>query len=312
MYLSFFCSGVEEKGQLLSTEQMQSVIHVTNHRHKRTLENVNDEGPIKFQRGCGAMPTPPGSDSGSSEGSLAVSRMEELEKIIKNQEHYENLLAEEYASKSDEDDDSNIEEELPQLEVIDTCLDRCRDNAMNEESSDSDLHWRAPYVMIPQSDNMLFVPGCSPISLMDDDMGLEEDNPEELAARAPFVPPPNDDTILTFNDLPASPLFTGFESPDSGAKMPELYLEDPFDDSKMVSIGPAAVPTSRLRKTVGVDTKTAECLKKGPADQSPLQNSKHKGSLPCISTTEAEMNAPSGRLLDGDDLLFALETSVVT
>lgn len=295
---------------------MQSVIHVTNHRAKRTFDNVSDsyKGPFKFQRGCGAMPTPPGSDSGSSEESLAVSRMEELETIVKNQEHYEHMLADEYANAkddNDDDDDSNIDEELPKLEVIDPSINRGKDATVNEESNDCDLHWRAPFVMAPESESILYLPGCSPISLMDDDMSVEEDNPEELAARAPFVPPPNDDTILTFNDLPDSPLFTGFESPESGSKMPELYLDDPFDD-KMVQIGPAIVPSLRMKMTVELDTKTANDVKRETSGKCLLPNSKQKGSLPCISTTEAEMNAPSGRLLDGDDLLFALEASVVT
>lgn len=291
---------------------MQSVIQVTNHGTKRVLEQDNNEGPVKFQRGCSPIPTPSGSDSCSSEESLALSRMEELEKIVENQERYEILLAEEYgSSNASADDDSNVEEELPELEVIDSSVTGGIEIANNEESSDSDLLWRAPYVMVPESDKLMYIPASSPLSFIDDDMGLEEDK-EELAARAPFVPPPNDDTILTFNDLPDSPLFTGFENPESGAKMPELYLEDPFDDSRMVNIGPAIIPSSRLRKTIGVDTKTADCVKKEAPDQSSLQNSKLKGSLPCISTTEAEMNAPSGRLLVGDDLLFALEASVVT
>lgn len=303
-------SGIEERDQLLSTEQMQSVIHISNHGAKRTLEYAGDNfrGPVKFQRSGGGLSTPSGSDSGSSEESLAASRMEELEKIVKNQEHYENLIAEEYGNS---DDDSNIEEELPKLEVIDAGLSRSKDCVMNEESTDSDVYFRAPFVMLPEKDSMLYVPGCSPISLMEEDICVEEDNPEDLAARAPFVPPPNDDTILTFNDLPNSPLFTGFESPESGSKMPELYLEDPFDD-KMVQIGPAAVPCCRVKKHAGSDTKAGSCIKKESASPSLLQSSKQKGSLPCISTTEAEMNAPSGRLLDGDDLLTALEAGVVT
>ena len=291
---------------------MQSVIQLTNHGTKRILDNDVPEGPVKFQRGNSPVPTPSGSDSCSSEESLALSRMEELEHIIKNQEHYENLLVEEYGNRTDDtDDESNVEEELPELEVIDSCLARGSEMANNEESNDSDLLWRAPYVMVPEGDSLLYVPGCSPIALIEDSIDLEEDR-EELAARAPFVPPPNDDTILTFNDLPDSPLFAGFENPESGAKMPELFLEDPFDDSKMANIGPATIPSSRLRRTIGIDTKTADCVKKEVPSQSSLQDSKQKGSLPCISTTEAEMNAPSGRLLVGDDLLFALEASVVT
>jgi len=310
--INYVVSDVEERGQVLSTEQMQSVIHVASYSAKRILEENNEDAPVKFRRSCSPVPTPAGSDSGSSEENLALLRMEELEKIVRHQEHYENLLAEEYGNNSgDADNESNVEEELPALEVIDSCPPQSREVSTNEESSDSDLLWRAPYVMVPDNDSVLCVPGCSPISLLDDDMNLDEDQ-DELAARAPFVPPPNDDTILTFNDLPDSPLFAGFENPECGTKMPDLFLEDPFDDSRMTNIGPAVILSSRLRKTVGVDIKTSEYVKKELPDRSSLQSSKHKGSLPCISTTEAEMNAPSGPLLVGDDLLFALEASVIT
>ena len=292
---------------------MQSVIQITKHGCKRaheTSDNSNGES-VKFQKGCHSLPSTPGSDSVSSEESLAASRMEELERIIKNQEHYEDLLAEQYSRSNDYD--GNMEDEVPKLEVI-NCGDanNSPDSAM-EDATDADLLWRAPFVMTSSSDEMLFVPGCSPISFLNDDVNIEEDKPEDLAARAPFVPPPNDDTILTFDDLPDSPLFSVFDNGEGAARMPELYLEEPFDD-KMVAIGPATVPYSRVKKVPEKDPEIT-CLddvkKEKTACVMPL-TAKQKIILPWISTTEAEVNAPSGRLLDGDDLLSALENTVST
>ena len=293
--LSF--SGVEAREQLLSTEQMQSVIRVSKLGEKRGHDVDDFVAPFKFQKGPNEAPSPAGSNSCSSEDSLATSRMEELESIIKSQARYEDLIAERYSNSMDSD--SNIDDELPKLEAIDTTS--VKESDVNGDTTDSDLLWRAPFVMLPENDTMLFLPGCSPISVTDEDAYVEEDNPDELAARAPFVPPPNDDTILTFNDLPDSPMFSGFGSQDGGCKMPELYLEEPFED-KLVGIGPAAVPASHIKRNVQGCQKATRGAKKDT-----MQDGKQKGFLPWISTTEAEMNAPSGRLLDGDDLLSALD-----
>ena len=318
MFAFDFCSGVENKEQLLASEQMQSVIQITKHGCKRAHETSNNSNgeAVKFQKGCRSLPSTPRSDSVSSEESLAASRMEELERIIKSQQHYEELLAEQYSRSNDYN--GNMEDEMPgmddvpKLEVIDFGdANNSPGNAM-EDASDADLLWRAPFVMT-SSDEMLFVPGCSPISFLNDDIEIDEDKPEDLASRAPFVPPPNDDKILTFDDLPDSPLFSVFDNAEGAAKMPELYLEEPFDD-KMVAIGPATVPYSRVKK-VPEENPEITCMddvKKEKATGLMPLTAKQKMILPWISTTEAEVNAPSGRLLDGDDLLSALENTVST
>lgn len=316
-YLFILSSGVENKEQLLASEQMQSVIKITKHGCKRAHETSNNSNgeAVKFQRGCRSLPSTPGSDSISSEESLASSRMEELERIIKNQEHYEDLLAEQYSRSNDYD--SSMEDEVPKLEVIDFGnANNSPDNAM-KDATDADLLWRAPFIMTSSSDEVLYVPGCSPISFLNDDVNIDEDKPEDLAARAPFVPPPNDDTILTFDDLPDSPLFSVFDNAEGGAGMPELFLEEPFEN-KMVAIGPATVPYSRVKKAPEKDqendpemTSLDDAKKEKSTGVMPL-TAKHNNILPWISTTVAEVNAPSGRLLDGDDLLSALENTVST
>ena len=268
--------------------------------------------PYKFRKDKHSRAPTPRSDCYSSEESLALSGMEELENLQRSQEHYENLLAEQYAHLTDAD--ANLETELPKLEELGN------DQSMSSSSSsadelgvESEFLFRAPYVMLPFNDQMLYVPGSSPITVIDEDKNFDDGSFEELASRAPFIPPPNDDTILTFDDLPNSPLpfMSDYGNIDVLSKMPELYLEEELFDGKMLTVGPAVVPHTLVGRKYAKNVTEPAQLAEGGAGAGgkciPLLAKKSKPILPWISTTEAEFNAPTGSLLHGFELLSALE-----
>eukprot|EP00794_Sanderia_malayensis_P017655 gene17655-19410_t len=304
--INYVVSDVESREQILSIEQIQSVIKMSSSCClKRPNPNEAPDCPVKFRKSFHCLSTPSRSDSScSSEDNLALSRMEELEKLWKNQEHYEDQQAAQYEAAHLSTTNDDIEVDLPQLEVLASdSNDSCSSSSTEvvDLATDSEMSFRAPFVMLPPKDQMLYVPGYSPIQLpaVEKNSG-EEESFEELAARAPFIPPPNDDTILTFDDMDGSPCPRMNIFDISESKIPELSLEEDLFDEEFVPIGPAIVPISLIGNKIG----TSSTIREVPAKNK--KKGDKKVTLPFITSTEVELNAPAGSLLQGDDLLSAL------
>ncbi len=289
---------MEAREQVLAMQQIQSVIRPTSALKRSAVLDASGSPQHKFRKAFLDFPTPPGSDCSSSEGNLVLSSKKELEQILKNEENYENLLMEQYAVPAVN------EPELPALEALASDSD---DSLSSSTTDDLCLQTRAPFMTMPVEEKMLYMPEYSPSHIADGDKSSDDESFEELAARAPFIPPPNDDTIIAFDDLADSPgqTMSGFDISCAVDRMPELYLDEGlFDtDDGLVDLGSAIVPSSLLGAKDG-----SSCLDTfiigGDGKQS--KGDVKKGNLPWISTLEAEANAPAGSLLQGDELLFAL------
>ena len=236
---------------------MPSVIKISNKRpcKKECLENGERDCKIPRKAFHGESVS---SDCDAESEELALSGLEELESLRRQQAEYEDKLVEEYSVLGDDDPD---DDDLPSLEFLDAEDLGLMVEGTEELLKDDEFLMRAPFIPPPTVDEALYVPGCSPLTLIEDSEGSEGDTDIDYASRAPFIPPPHIDTILTFDDLPKSPLTMhefaeGKNSEDCQNRLSGLLDDDTevggiFTSSKglsMVQLGPAIVPLALLEQ----------------------------------------------------------------